>query len=104
MADVSAPTAASADQVAAGFAAVAADRAALASQLRSQGRVEEADIVAVAALIQPAQQVLLVLRQVQFGHSQCIKTQLPGQLLQLRAQQRQLGGCKLGQAGHVGPV
>jgi len=51
MADVNAPAAASADEVAAAFAAVAADRAALAGQLRSQGREQEADIVAVAALI-----------------------------------------------------
>jgi phosphoenolpyruvate-protein kinase (PTS system EI component) len=51
LADVTAPTAASADDVAAAFAAVAADRTALATQLRSQGRQQEADIVAVAALI-----------------------------------------------------
>jgi len=51
MADVAAPAAASADEVAAAFAAVAADRTALATQLRSQGREQEADIVAVAALI-----------------------------------------------------
>jgi phosphoenolpyruvate-protein kinase (PTS system EI component) len=44
-------TVATADQVAAAFAAVAADRAALAGRLRAAGRDEQADIVTVAALI-----------------------------------------------------
>jgi phosphoenolpyruvate-protein kinase (PTS system EI component) len=44
-------TAATADEVAAAFAAVAADRAALAGRLRAAGRDEAADIVTVAALI-----------------------------------------------------
>jgi phosphoenolpyruvate-protein kinase (PTS system EI component) len=51
MADVAAHAHASAEQVADAFAAVAADRAALASNLRAQGREHEAGIVAVAALI-----------------------------------------------------
>jgi phosphoenolpyruvate-protein kinase (PTS system EI component) len=51
LADVPARAGASADEVAHAFAAVAADREALASQLRSEGREQEADIVAVAALI-----------------------------------------------------
>lgn len=51
LADVNAQTAASAAEVAAAFAAVAADRRALASQLESQGRDQEADIVRIAALI-----------------------------------------------------
>ncbi len=51
VADVTASADASADQVAAAFAAVAMDRTALATQLRAQGREHEADIVSVAALI-----------------------------------------------------
>jgi phosphoenolpyruvate-protein kinase (PTS system EI component) len=57
LADVTTPAAtladaeARADLVAAAFAAVAADRAALASSLRAQGRDQEASIVEVAALI-----------------------------------------------------
>jgi phosphoenolpyruvate-protein kinase (PTS system EI component) len=51
LADVRPATGASAEQVAAAFAAVAADRSALAVRLRAQGRDEEADIVGVAALI-----------------------------------------------------
>lgn len=51
LADVTAGAGASAEEVANAFGAVAADRAALASQLRSQGRDQEADIVAVAGLI-----------------------------------------------------
>jgi phosphoenolpyruvate-protein kinase (PTS system EI component) len=51
LADGGARADASADQVSAAFAAVATDRAALADQLRAQGREHEADIVAVAALI-----------------------------------------------------
>jgi phosphoenolpyruvate-protein kinase (PTS system EI component) len=51
LADVTAGAGASAQEVADAFAAVAADRAALASELRSQGREQDADIVAVAALI-----------------------------------------------------
>lgn len=39
------------DEVAAGFAAVAAERSALAAQLRSAGRSQEADIIEVSALI-----------------------------------------------------
>lgn len=51
VADIQPAGSASADDVAAAFAAVAADRAALAAWLRSAGRAEEADIVGVAALI-----------------------------------------------------
>jgi len=51
LADVTTYKAATADDVAAAFAAVAADRASLTSKLRAQGRAQEADIVAVAALI-----------------------------------------------------
>jgi phosphoenolpyruvate-protein kinase (PTS system EI component) len=51
LADGTAHAGASAEQVAAAFAAVATDRAALASRLRAAGREEEADIVGVAALI-----------------------------------------------------
>jgi len=49
--DVRSLASASPEQVRAAFAAVAADRAALADQLRAAGRGAEADIVAVAALI-----------------------------------------------------
>jgi phosphoenolpyruvate-protein kinase (PTS system EI component) len=59
LADVAAHADASADQVAAAFAAVAADRTALASQLRAQGREQEAGIVEVAALI-AADSVLVI--------------------------------------------
>jgi phosphoenolpyruvate-protein kinase (PTS system EI component) len=48
---VTARAGASADEVARAFAAVATDRQRLASQLRSEGREQEADIVVVAALI-----------------------------------------------------
>ncbi|HSR83979.1 MAG TPA: putative PEP-binding protein [Streptosporangiaceae bacterium] len=51
LADATVRAGASADEVAGAFAAVAANRRALASQLQSQGREQEADIVAVAALI-----------------------------------------------------
>jgi phosphoenolpyruvate-protein kinase (PTS system EI component) len=51
LADVNPAGSAGADDVAAAFAAVAADRAALAARLRSAGRDSEADIVGVAALI-----------------------------------------------------
>jgi phosphoenolpyruvate-protein kinase (PTS system EI component) len=51
LADLAAPVSASAEQVAAAFAAVAADRAGLASRLRAEGRVQEAEIVGIAALI-----------------------------------------------------
>jgi phosphoenolpyruvate-protein kinase (PTS system EI component) len=51
LADVAALAEASPEQVADAFAAVAADRTALASNLRAQGREQEAEIVAVAALI-----------------------------------------------------
>ena len=42
---------ATADEVAAAFVAVAAERSALAARLRSAGRAQEADIIEVAALI-----------------------------------------------------
>jgi phosphoenolpyruvate-protein kinase (PTS system EI component) len=51
LADLTIHAEATAAQVGAAFAAVAAERAALASQLRAAGRNEEADIVSVAALI-----------------------------------------------------
>lgn len=51
LADLTVGAGASAAEVAAAFGVVAADRDALASQLRSRGRDQEADIVAVAALI-----------------------------------------------------
>jgi phosphoenolpyruvate-protein kinase (PTS system EI component) len=51
VADVTSHACASAGQVAAAFAAVAAERSALASQLRAAGRDQEADIVGIAALI-----------------------------------------------------
>jgi phosphoenolpyruvate-protein kinase (PTS system EI component) len=51
LADVTARAGATAEEVAAAFDAVAGDRDTLAGQLRSQGRAQEADIVAVAALI-----------------------------------------------------
>jgi phosphoenolpyruvate-protein kinase (PTS system EI component) len=51
LADVAAPAGASAEQVAAAFAAVAAERSGLASRLQAGGREQEADIVSVAALI-----------------------------------------------------
>ncbi len=51
VADVTSHAGASAEQVAAAFAAVAAERSALASQLRAAGRDQEADIVGLAALI-----------------------------------------------------
>jgi phosphoenolpyruvate-protein kinase (PTS system EI component) len=50
-ADVRPAGTASPDQVAAAFAAVAAERAALADRLRAAGRDQEAEIVTVAALI-----------------------------------------------------
>jgi len=60
--------------------------------------------VAVVARIQPAHQVLLVLRKVEFCHSQTVKTQPLCQLLELDEDCRQGGGCKLGRAGHGGSV
>jgi len=51
LADVTTDADASAEQVAAAFAAVAAERSALADRLRADGRDDEADIVGVAALI-----------------------------------------------------
>jgi phosphoenolpyruvate-protein kinase (PTS system EI component) len=51
LADVGPVGAVSAEQVAAAFAAVAADRSALAQRLRASGRDAEADIVGVAALM-----------------------------------------------------
>ncbi len=51
LADVRLTTGATASQLQAAFAAVAADRGALAEQLRATGRSEEADIVGVAALM-----------------------------------------------------
>jgi phosphoenolpyruvate-protein kinase (PTS system EI component) len=51
VADVTSHAGASAEQVAAAFAAVAAERSALTSQLRAAGRDQEADIVGLAALI-----------------------------------------------------
>jgi phosphoenolpyruvate-protein kinase (PTS system EI component) len=51
LADVRPVGAVSAEQVAAAFAAVAADRSALAELLRAEGRDEEAGIVGVAALM-----------------------------------------------------
>lgn len=51
LADVRPSASATADQVRAAFAAVAAERGALAERLRTAGRDDEADIVGVAALI-----------------------------------------------------
>jgi phosphoenolpyruvate-protein kinase (PTS system EI component) len=51
LADVRPASEATAGQVAAAFAAVAAERAALAERLRAEGRDQQADIVGVAALI-----------------------------------------------------
>jgi phosphoenolpyruvate-protein kinase (PTS system EI component) len=51
LADARPASEATAGQVAAAFAAVAADRAALAERLRAEGRDQQADIIGVAALI-----------------------------------------------------
>ncbi len=51
LADTGAAAAATPDEVRSAFAAVAGNRRALAARLRAQGRVPEADIVEVAALI-----------------------------------------------------
>ncbi len=60
--------------------------------------------VAVVPVIQPAQQVLLVLREVQFGHAQSVKAQCLRQALQLGAHGREVRGCKVGRASHGRPV
>jgi hypothetical protein len=60
--------------------------------------------VTVVAVFEPAQQVLLILREVQFGDAQGIKTQFPGQGCKLAADGRQVEGCKVGRAGHGSPV